>query len=159
MARKGTTKRRAVEYDFTAFEEYIPKIQALGVSDKEIVAAYDKAYKYGFQYARETVRDWFDKPSTGRFAHRRTGTTASALVDGKTTVRGGLIVHTYGYDVDRAGGRNAIYFEYGTPRIPPEFVIYYSIKDNADYAYDRMVDSLVEFLKSKGFEPKSGGAS
>jgi len=68
----------------------------------------------------------------------------------KVTYRKGRTVsYIYGFDKQK-GGLPVIFFEYGTPRIKPEFVLYYAFHDTEFLVVNRFEDALITALRKRG---------
>jgi len=128
-------RRRQVAFSFD-FSPAIEMVDGLAkMTDREIETAMGKAYDRAMKIPLQTMQEWFE------YVHHRSGRTIGAWHDGETKRVGDIILYQYGYD-KRKGGLNAIFFEYGTPRIRPEFVMYYSMKNHYDLAMDIIEETL-----------------
>lgn len=103
-----------------------------------------RAYKAGMAFPESIMEDWM------AVQHRRTGRTASSFRDGRLVWKNdGTGVYEYGFKKDE-GGLPALFLEYGTPRIKPEFVMWYAIHDNLDVIAKGMEAELMRIMKEKG---------
>lgn len=143
MAKKSTKKRgtMGVYLDMYGVSDMVNKMdRALGGVEEPLA----RAYKAGMAYPESVMEDWM------AVQHRRTGRTASSFRDGRLVwQKDGTGVYEYGFKKDE-GGLPALFLEYGTPRIKPEFVMWYAIHDNLDVIAMRLENELKLIMKEKG---------
>ena len=106
--------------------------------------ALDAAYRRGMDQPETVMEDWFD------YIHRRTGRTRGSYTRGRLVwTKDEYAVYQYGFD-RKSGGLTAVFFEYGTPRIKPEFVMWYAVKDNLDVIEQEIYAELRKRLEAQG---------
>lgn len=133
-------KQRSTAFaeSFNPTEEMLDSF--IKMADDDIAAVMDRAYSKGLKIPMETMQEWF------KYIHHRTGDTFKAWHEPETKRIGNWIEYIYGYD-KKKGGLNALFFEYGTPRIKPEFVMYYSIKNHLDLFVDIAEEEVYKAFK------------
>lgn len=106
--------------------------------------ALDRAYRKGMDQPETVMEDWFE------YIHHRTGRTRASFQRGKLKwTKDGYAVYEYGF-VKKEGGLTAVFFEYGTPRIKPEFVMWYAVKEATDVIESEIEAELRKILVEKG---------
>ena len=106
--------------------------------------ALDRAYRRGMDQPETVMEDWFE------YIHHRTGRTRRSYVRGKLVwTKGGYAEYRYGFD-KKEGGLPAVFFEYGTPRIKPEFVMWYAVKGAVDVIESEMTAEMRRILEERG---------
>ncbi len=151
--QRKTTKKRVtagIVTDWTFAYGLIERLSEM--LEDDLFNAIDAGYKRGLKVPLGTIREWFE------YIHHRTGRTAESFYEGRT-VRlgrgsGERISYIYGFHKTK-GGLTVIFFEYGTPRIKPEFVMYYSMRNNAPLLRDVMEEELVKAVEKKRREAAS----
>ena len=126
---KGLSTGIAV--DFSQAISVLENLQKL--SDERIARVIGKGFDRGMVGPIRTQREWFD------YIHHKTGFTARAFKVKGTVVDKNIVRYDFGFDPKWTGtstGPVALFFEYGTPRIRPEFVMYYSVKNNLPLLVD-----------------------
>ena len=126
MAKKRSTKRTSRTYLSTAgFPEMLARLDRVF---GEVQTPLSKAYKAGMAKPEATIKDWFGRADRSLHPHRVTGRTVGSYLEGSLVwKKDGTAEYRYGFD-KKDGGLTAIFFEYGTPRIRPQFVMYYAVK-------------------------------
>lgn len=103
-----------------------------------------RAYKAGMSFPESIMEDWMGA------VHKRTGRTIKSFHRGRLVWRkDGTAVYEYGFKKDE-GGLAALFLEYGTPRIKPEFVMYYAVNDHLDVIARGLEEELVLIMKEEG---------
>ena len=141
--KRKSTKRRVTAgayTDFTYAYYFIEKAaEAFG---DDLVPVMDEAYKRAMKVPLAQMREWFE------YIHHRTGRTIGSFDEGRTVwaKRGEKLSYLYGFHKTK-GGLTVIFFEYGTPRIKPEFVMYYAIHNHMGAMEMIFGDTLKEVLE------------
>lgn len=152
MAKKRATTKTyragtVINADFIEdFQRWTKKIEkAIGPDEAE--KWYSEAYAYAMDPALELMKAWMSK---GPGYHGRTGRTLASFYDGKLVwSSGGYAEFLYGFQ-KKKGGLPALYLEYGTPRIEPEFMMHWAVKDNLDVIKARLMTELEKKLRTEG---------
>lgn len=139
-SKVSSRKQRKVIYS-SSFEPAEDMIDSfIKLTEDDITKVMDRAYTKGMKIPIQTITEWFE------YVHHKTGATFESWHDPVTKRRGTWIEYIYGYD-KKNGGLNVIFFEYGTPRIKPEFVMYYSIKNNESLFLDVAEEEVYKAFK------------
>ena len=106
--------------------------------------ALDRAYKRGMDQPETVMEDWFE------YLHKRTGRTRGSFHRGQLVwTNDGYAMYKYGFE-KKKGGLNAIFYEYGTPRIKPEFVMYYAVHGALDVIESEITAELQQMIDEQG---------
>lgn len=133
-------KKRSVAYavSFEPAEDMIESF--IKLTEDDITKVMDRAYSKGMKTPIRTIKEWFE------YVHHKTGVTFGAWHEPETKRSGNWIFYQYGYD-KKKGGLTALFFEYGTPRIKPEFVMYYSVRNNLTLFEDVAAEEVYKAFK------------
>lgn len=153
MAKKSKSKSKAkrssssMHIDWNGLADPVAKIQQFCGDD--ISGVYDRAYERAMALPETVLKFWFQD------LHHDTGETAKAYTPGRTRVRKDEFgnreyFRVFGYS--KAKSMVPLFFEYGTPRIAGEFVIYYAAKDFAQEINDEMKEALRDELRKRGVD-------
>lgn len=114
----------------------------------DISKVYDRAYEKAMAIPETVLKSWFQD------LHHDTGETARAYTPGKTKTYKGEFgteyFRVFGYSKNKSPV--PLFFEYGTPRIPAEFVIYYAARDFKDEINRDMREALRDELRKRGVD-------
>ena len=140
MAKKSKKATRTY-LSVNGIPEMVDRIEKVFGDAKEPLA---RAYKKGMENPEMIIKEWFD------VLHCRTGRTFRSYYDGRLVwQKDGYAVYRYGFDRQK-GGLTAVFFEYGTPRIKPEFVMYYAVHDYIDVIESELMGELMSIARKKG---------
>lgn len=143
MAKRKSAKRSSSRTYLSVYgiPEMVDRIEkALG----DPKPALDRAYRKGMDQPETVIEDWFD------YVHRRTGRTRESYVRGKLVwTKGGYAEYRYGYPKSK-GGLNALFYEYGTPKIKPEFVMWYAVHGAVDVIESELESEMHRILQENG---------
>lgn len=140
MAKRTKKRRTAFYVDMEPANMLVDGIDKL--CNEDIVEIADRAYKAGMKIPMEQMKEWFE------YIHRRTGRTVEAWHDGETRpLSKDYIIFQYGYD--RRKSFTPIFFEYGTPRIKPEFVMYFAVKNHLGLLEEIFAETMSAEVQKK----------
>lgn len=141
MAKRSTKRTSRTYLSVYGVPDMVDRIERALGDPKE---ALDRAYRKGMAFPEAIMEDWFES------VHHRTGRTRESFVRGKLVwTKAGYAEYRYGFD-RKEGGLTALFFEYGTPRIKPEFVMWYAVRANEDVIERELEAEMRRILEERG---------
>ena len=149
---KGTRKRKVGKATISMWgiAETVERLSKT-FTDSEMHKAFDLAYEEALDWSMSEVYTWAD------ITHRRSGHMAESFYKGRLVWKSNTdAYYLWGFNKLKQGGLSALFLEYGTPRINPEFKMYYSIK-NRDAEIERdMEAALLKYFEDQGWVMENG---
>ena len=142
--QRKSTKKRATAGMYTDFYYAYDLIDLMMKKfGDDLLPVVDEGYKAAMKVPIRQMKEWFE------YVHHRTGKTIGSFDEGRTVwaTRGEKLSYLYGFHKTK-GGLTVIFFEYGTPRIKPEFVMYYAIHNHMGVMETIFGDTLKEILEN-----------
>lgn len=150
MAKKKAKKSRSAMGAYLSIYGIPDKIEAMDRVLGDVQGPLSRAYKAGMKVPEGIMLDWFARTDKSLKPHRKTGRTAGSFYSGELVwKKDGTAVYEYGFKKDE-GGLAALFFEYGTPKIKPQFVMYYAVHGNLDVIARDLEAELVAVMREKG---------
>lgn len=143
-ASKGSSKTYLSTYGFPDMMAKLDRVFG------EVQAPLTKAYKAGMEEPERVIQEWFARTDKNLHPHRATGRTIGSYLEGSLVwKKDGTAEYRYGFDKQK-GGLTAVFFEYGTPKIKPQFVMYYAVKGAMPEIEDRILAELERLARKEG---------
>ena len=150
MAKKKAKKGRSTMGAYLSIYGIPDMVEKMDRVFGDVQEPLSRAYKAGMKVPEGIMLDWFARTGKSLKPHRRSGRTADSFYDGRLVWnKDGTAVYVYGFKKDE-GGLTALFFEYGTPKIKPQFVMYYAVHDNLDVIARDLEAELMAVMKEKG---------
>lgn len=143
-------KKRSVTRTYLTIYGIPEMVERIEKSLGDPKPALERAYKAGMKEPEQILKAWFSNPNPAVHPHKVTGRTAGSYREGRLVwTKGGYGEYLYGFEKSK-GGLPALYFEYGTPRIKPQFVMWYAVRDAKEDIEQKIYDEMVQILKENG---------
>ena len=152
---KGTRKRKVGKATISIWgiAETVERLSKT-FTDEELHGAFSEAYEEALDWSMSEVYTWAD------ITHRRSGHMAESFYKGRLVWKSNVdAYYLWGFNKLKQGGLSALFLEYGTPRINPEFKMYYSIKNREIEIETDMNKALVQYFIDRGWEMGKGRPS
>jgi len=144
-SKRYKKKTVGIYTDFRAVGDLLQRAE--NALDSEVLPAMAEAYDRAMTIPKQEIRDWFLITHHRDHAGRH---VSDSWIEGKVSYsKGKAMIYIFGYDRNK-GGLTVIFFEYGTPKIDPEFKMYYAMKNNELDVSNAFVAALADILKQKG---------
>lgn len=139
MSKTSLGKHSPLE--FYGFDELVKKLDR---TEKEIKKAVETALIRSAKYPKKDMVDFIKK-------HHLTGLTEESFEDVQVYWEGTKCKGDMGFNIDK-GGIAALMLDIGTPKIKPNFFIYYAINNNRKKIIDEQNKALEEILEKGGLK-------
>lgn len=134
MAKK---KKRGSTVQFYGTSELLKKIEAAG---GDVEGAITRAVQKSMQQPKAEMQAFFIQQ------HHLTGATERSFEESPIVWSSGQLKYYAGFNMKK-GGIAALFFEIGTPKMPPRFFIYNIVKKNLTSIRDEQQKALNEAFR------------